>query len=102
MLSHLIRLTIHPDDGLLFGKRRHGDGSENERRWLGQASAFRSTEEGGGRGKGQSRRNAEDASEGGGPVVVGMGEGKALGRQLASGATVGNRCSRRPAHYRSA
>jgi hypothetical protein len=57
-------------------ERRNGDGCENERWWLGQACAFRSTEEVGGRGKGQSRRNAQDASEAGGPVVVGIGGGE--------------------------
>jgi len=81
-------------------KGRNGDGCENERWWLGQASAFRSTEEVGGRGKGQSRRNAEDASEAGGPVVVGMEEGKDLGRQLARHVSVGNRCLSSSANYR--
>jgi len=61
-----VRLMVHPDDHISCEERRLSETARTNSGWVGQASAFRSTEVEE-RGKGQSRRNAEDASEARGP-----------------------------------
>ena len=101
MLECLIRLMVHPDDHISCEKRKLSETARTNGGWVEQASAFRSTEVEEG-GKGQSRQNAEAASE-----ARGSGGGWHGGREGTSGlarktciCSVIGRCLSSPAHYR--
>src|SRR5258706_9952592 len=98
-LGYLIRSTVHPDDHLSCEQQRLSETARTNGGGLGQASAFCSTEVEEG-WEGQSRQNAEAASDVRGPGGGwhGGGKGPRMGAREAHPCSVNGRCLSSPAH----